>query len=196
MKLLPSCLACRPPRCPQLAGRWEADLFHPQTLLDAGHKLGKGAAVGAAVGLAADVALAGLSLGTGTALGAAVGGLASQGWSQVPRKIANRVRRIEELTLEDEVLHLLASTLVRLCAALEQRGHAAWQRLHVGAQPAADSAAPDAPALRDLLAHLAPARSHPDWEQAQSGGATDARRQRLVDALAGQLATLVAAPGD
>ena len=181
---------------PWSSGRWEADLFHPQTLLDAGHKLGKGAAVGAAVGLAADVALAGLSLGTGTALGAAVGGLASQGWSQVPRKIANRVRRIEELTLEDEVLHLLASTLVRLCAALEQRGHAAWQRLHVGAQAAADSAAPGAPALRDLLAHLAPARSHPDWEQAQPGGATDARRQRLVDALAGQLATLVAAPGD
>ena len=43
---------------PWSSGRWEADLFHPQTLLDAGHKLGKGAAVGAAVGLAADVALA------------------------------------------------------------------------------------------------------------------------------------------
>ena len=64
---------------PWTSGRWEGDLFNPQTLVDAGQKLGTGAAVGAAVGLVADVALAGLSLGAATALGAAVGGLASQG---------------------------------------------------------------------------------------------------------------------
>ena len=186
---------------PWSSGRWEADLFHPQTLKDAGQKLGTGAAVGAAVGLAADVALAGLSLGTGTALGAAVGGLASQGWSQVPRKIANRMRRIDELTLEDEVLQLLATSLVRLCAALEQRGHAALERLSIDAQASPDSTVPGASVGLALLASLAPARSHPDWELASVGStgifsifsassAPDARRQRLVDALAFQINSL------
>ena len=43
-------------------------------------------------------------------------------WTQVPRKIANRMRGTEELTLESEVLLLLAGSLLRLCAALEERG--------------------------------------------------------------------------
>ena len=179
---------------PWTAGRWEADLFNPQTLVDAGQKLGTGAAVGAAVGLVADVALAGLSLGAATALGAAVGGLASQGWSQVPRKLANRLRGTEELTLEDGVLLLLAGSLLRLCIALEQRGHAALEMLHVSADapdpadPSMDSGA--LPAMARLVASLAPARSYPDWELAPRARAsldTDSRRNRLVHSVAEQL---------
>ena len=179
---------------PWTAGRWEADLFNPQTLVDAGQKLGTGAAVGAAVGLVADVALAGLSLGAATALGAAVGGLASQGWSQVPRKLANRMRGTEELTLEDGVLLLLAGSLLRLCIALEQRGHAALEMLHVSADapdpadPSMDSGA--LPAMARLVASLAPARSYPDWELAPRARAsldTDSRRNRLVHSVAEQL---------
>ena len=188
---------------PWTAGRWEADLFNPQTLVDAGQKLGTGAAVGAAVGLVADVALAGLSLGAATALGAAVGGLASQGWSQVPRKLANRLRGTEELTLEDGVLLLLAASLLRLCRALEQRGHAALETLHVSADPtdptdptdlSVDSGA--LPAAARLVASLAPARSHPEWERAAKAGSwfpadasdhADSRRTRLVRSAAEQL---------
>jgi hypothetical protein len=62
-----------------MAGRWEDDLFNAEVLKDAGGKLAGGAALGAAIGLGADVALAGLSLGAGAALGAAVGSIASQG---------------------------------------------------------------------------------------------------------------------
>ena len=179
---------------PWTSGRWEGDLFNPQTLVDAGQKLGTGAAVGAAVGLVADVALAGLSLGAATALGAAVGGLASQGWSQVPRKLANRMRGTEELTLEDGVLLLLAGSLLRLCIALEQRGHAALEMLHVSADapdpadPSMDSGA--LPAMARLVASLAPARSYPDWELAPRARAsldTDSRRNRLVHSVAEQL---------
>ena len=178
---------------PWTAGRWEADLFNPQTLVDAGQKLGTGAAVGAAVGLVADVALAGLSLGAATALGAAVGGLASQGWSQVPRKLANRMRGTEELTLEDGVLLLLAGSLLRLCAALEQRGHAALETLHVGAQ-AAGSPALDA--ITELVANLSPARSYPHWElSAKAKPDADPRRSRLVERVAQQLRLALAANG-
>ena len=180
---------------PWTSGRWQADLFNPQTLVDAGQKLGAGAAVGAAVGLVADVALAGLSLGAATALGAAVGGLASQGWSQVPRKIANRMRGTEELTLENDVLLLLAGSLLRLCTALEQRGHAALETLHVAStsgNAGDEGPQPDANALVALVHSLAPARSYPQWELArpdQSG--TDARRSRLVERVAQGLRAMV-----
>ncbi|NMM77466.1 GTP-binding protein [Acidovorax sp. SRB_14] len=176
---------------PWASGRWQTDLFNPHTLADAGQKLGTGAAVGAAVGLVADVALAGLSLGAATALGAAVGGLASQGWSQVPRKIANRVRGTEELTLENEVLLLLAGSLLHLCAALEQRGHAALDTLHVAA--AGDADPPQGTqALAALVRSLAPARSYPQWELAQHDLAgADARRSRLVERVAQGLRTLL-----
>ena len=187
---------------PWTQGRWEADLFSAHTLKDASQKLGTGAAVGAAVGLVADVALAGLSLGTGTALGAAVGGLASQGWSQVPRKIANRVRGIEELTLENAVLLLLADSMVRLCATLDQRGHAAWAKVHVAPSAPSAGAAPEADnsdnlddsatSLHTLIASLAPARSHPHWEAAASAApSSDARRRALVERIAQQLRVLV-----
>ena len=176
---------------PWASGRWEADLFSAQTLVDAGQKLGTGAAVGAAVGLVADVALAGLSLGAATALGATVGGLASQGWSQVPRKIANRVRGTEELTLENSVLLLLAGSLLRLCIALEQRGHASLETLHVAPATEDASPSPQDDALHALVRSLAPARSYPHWELAQhdrTGG--DARRNRLVERVAQELRTL------
>ena len=179
---------------PWTQGRWEADLFSAHTLKDASQKLGTGAAVGAALGLVADVALAGLSLGTGTALGAAVGGLASQGWSQVPRKIANRLRGIEELSLENAVLLVLADSMLRLCAALEQRGHAALEQVHVVTQevnvPAQDSDAPSA--LLQLLALLSAARSYPQWEAA----CPDARRSALVEHVAQQLRVLLPSPAE
>ena len=178
---------------PWTDGRWEADLFNPQTLVDAGQKLGTGAAVGAAVGLVADVALAGMSLGAATALGAAVGGLASQGWSQVPRKLANRMRGTEELTLENEVLLLLAGSLLRLCAALEERGHAAMETLHVGAETAGNEVLE---AIAELVVGLSPARSYPQWELPAKAKAADmdadTRRGRLVQNVAQQLRTAMA----
>ena len=185
---------------PWTQGRWEADLFNVHTLKDASQKLGTGAAVGAAVGLVADVALAGLSLGTGTALGAAVGGLASQGWSQVPRKIANRMRGVEELTLENAVLLVLADSMLRLCAALDQRGHAAWLKMHVApattlTRQGQESKEDDESDLHALIASLAAARSHPQWENPPTAQAsTDARRSALVERTGQRLRVLLQPP--
>ena len=157
---------------PQLDGRWEDDLFNPETLKQAGKRLGTGAVVGGAVGAVADLALAGLSLGAATALGATLGGVVSQGWLPLWRKLDNRRRGVQELTLEDTVLLLLASHLLRLTQALERRGHAAMDKLRVddarvvdmpGAAGAPASAPPAQP-LQDLLDALTPARGHPLWE--------------------------------
>lgn len=173
---------------PWTSGRWQADLFHPQTLQDAGRKLGTGAAVGAAVGFAADVALAGMSLGAATALGAAVGGVASQGWSQVPRKLKHKLQGVEELTLEDAVLLGLADSLTRLMRALERRGHAATTRLAIAAGSAEHGT------LRAVVLALAPARGFPDAPKAPVLAASqDARREALSQRIAGLVLEALAA---
>lgn len=167
---------------PWTSGRWQADLFHPETLQDAGRKLGTGAAVGAAVGFAADLALAGMSLGAATALGAAVGGVASQGWSQVPRKLRHKLQGVEELTLEDAVLLGLADSLLRLVRALERRGHAATERLAIAGPGAGQDA------LQSVVWALAPARGFADGPGASVLAASPhARREALGQRIAGLL---------
>ena len=174
---------------PWLDGRWESDVFNGEALSRAGQALGTGALIGAGVGLAADVALAGLSLGTAATLGAAVGGAAAQGFSGVGHAVANLVRRRVDLTVEDEVLALLADQMLSLLLTLEGRGHAASQTVTL--HPTLD--APRQAALRSLLAALAPARAHPDWGigGARAGGP---RHQQVIDAAVTALRQLASAP--
>jgi len=161
-------------------GRWASDLFHPETLRQAGKRLGVGAAVGASIGVAADLAVAGVSLGAGAALGGAIGGIASQGWRQFGGKLLNRIRGVHELTLDNELLFLVAMQLLGLTRALDQRGHAALGTL---VQGLGGNSAMDQP-LKRIVHLLQPARSHPEWETPKRDSAT---RQRLVDAAAAQL---------
>jgi len=153
-------------------GRWQADLFNPEQLRRAGQALGTGAVVGAGIGLAADVALAGLSLGTGTAIGAALGGGLSQGFAAPGRQLMNLVSGRVELSIEDSALVLLAEQMLALLLRLERRGHGAVQRLH------SEAAAPagEVPAARALLAALRPARAHPEWAHAAGSPVTAERR--------------------
>ncbi|MDO5624191.1 MAG: GTPase/DUF3482 domain-containing protein [Pseudomonadota bacterium] len=150
---------------PQLDGRWEDDLFNPELLKAAGKRLGMGAMIGAGIGAVADVALAGLSLGAAATLGATIGGAASGGWRPLWRKLENRLNGVQEITVEDPVLLLLAGHLLDLARALAQRGHAAQTRLRVAGTADDDT-------LRTVPAQLGPARSHPDWERPLSTGAT------------------------
>jgi hypothetical protein len=107
-----------------LAGEWADDVFNPELLKHVGLRLGTGAAIGAAVGVAADLALAGLSLGTGAALGATVGGIASQGWKPAWALLRQRLQGRQVVRLEDAALCLLARRWLDLIAALDVRGHA------------------------------------------------------------------------
>jgi len=175
---------------PWLDGRWQDDLFNPETLRDASRKLGTGAAIGAAVGMTADLALAGLSLGAATALGAAIGGMASQGWGQLGRRLANKMRGVQELTLENEVLFVLAAQMSDLLLALELRGHAAQERIATSAGEGGEASA----GLKRLVSELQTARGHPEWALMQSrGAANNQRRMRLVESVGEQLRTMLAA---
>ena len=161
--------------------RWASDLFNPETLATVGRLLGKGAAAGAAVGFTLDLALAGLSLGAGTALGAAIGGALSQGWGQAPRMLRNKLMGVEELTLDNSMLVLLADSLTHLCQVLEARGHAAQDTIELRMAPSSSYRK----ALLQLLEPLQQARAHPAWEH-RHGQARDhsPRREALGQELA------------
>ena len=154
---------------PGLQGRWEDDLFNPEVLMEAGKKLGLGAMVGAGLGVVADVALAGLSFGAATTLGATLGGLASQGWRPLWRKLENRMQGVQELTLEDTVLVVLADQLLLLLQALEHRGHAAMDKVHYLDQTEPEQDRSLAERLFPVLRALTPARGHPEWEGGSPG---------------------------
>ena len=167
---------------PQLGGRWEDDLFNPELLKEAGKRLGMGAMIGAGLGAVADVAMAGLSLGAATTLGATIGGAASGGWRPLWRKLENRLNGVQELTVEDPVLLLLADHLLDLARALEQRGHAAQDKLRL------DDERIDEDGLRPVVSALGAARGHPDWERGEGRrGAGGSDRQALEAEIAREL---------
>ena len=146
---------------PLVEGRWTLDFFSPEAMKDAGLRLGKGAVIGAAVGVVADLAVVGISLGAGAAVGGAIGGAVSQGWGPFGRKLVNKLRDVHELTIEDGVLFAVVAWQLKLTRALEQRGHAATGRI-----AAETSATQDAPTRATATAIRAarPARNHPEWE--------------------------------
>ncbi|WP_291009587.1 GTPase/DUF3482 domain-containing protein [Hydrogenophaga sp.] len=161
---------------PWTSDRWASDLFNPETLATVGRLLGRGAAAGAAVGFALDIALAGMSLGAATALGAAIGGAVSQGWGQAPRMLRNKIMGIEELTLDNSVLVLLADHLTHLCQVLQARGHAAQDTIELRLAPSSAYRK----ALLRLLEPLQQARAHPEWEHRSGQSRNHSRRREAL----------------
>jgi len=186
---------------PWLNGRWESDLFNPETLRQAGKRLGQGATIGASIGVVADLAVGGISLGAGAALGGLLGGMVTQGWSQFGRRLWNQVRGVQTLSVENELLLLAAEGLLGLVSALEQRGHAAQQKLQLAASETKQTSASSGSAhgsaadknLRACVRALEPARSHNSWSR-QPGRApsSSTTRAALVAEVAGLLAETTA----
>lgn len=165
---------------PLIEGRWEDDLFNPETLRRMGIKLGSGAAAGAAAGLGLDLMVGGLSLGVATAIGALAGG----GW-QTLRHYGDRFRSKlaghQELTVDDAVLRLLALRALELLTALESRGHAAMAPFVQASEVSAN--------LREgtLPRSIAIARAHPEWSGLFGVSAIEPEREAAVSALALEL---------
>jgi hypothetical protein len=70
---------------------------------------------------------------------------------------------MHELTVEDGVLFALVAWQLQLAQALEQRGHAATQRIRADAPAHGDAPTQAAAAA---VRGAQPARTHPDWETA------------------------------
>ena len=158
---------------PLLDGRWESDLFNPETFRTMGVRLGSGAAAGAAAGVGIDLMFGGLTLGAAAALGALAGG----GWQalrQFGDRMLGRLRGERELSVDDAALRLLALRQMQLLRALEARGHAAIAPIRLvdpGERQWREGPLPDP--LRD-------ARAHPEWSVMSVVLGGEAGRERAV----------------
>lgn len=137
-------------------GRWQDDLFHPQTLRRFGIKASKGTAAGAAAGAGIDLLFVGTTLGAGTALGAAAGGL-WQTWKGYGQRLQDKLRGFHLLSVDDRILHLLAQRQIQLVQLLGQRGHAAIQSLQIQVPENQERQ------QKLLSAEIEQARAHPEW---------------------------------
>ena len=173
-------------RLPLLDGRWEDDLFNPETLRVMGVKLGSGAAAGAAAGVGIDLMFGGLTLGAAATLGAFAGG----GWQAVQHyggRVFDKLRGRRELTVDDVILQLLVMRQLSLIGALEARGHAAiipirQADLHGQHWRQGGIAGP-----------LKKARAHPRWSRLFGDAHIDVERQEAVDSLVELLSGLAEA---
>ena len=141
---------------PLLDGRWGDDLFNPETLKQLGIKVGGGMAAGAATGAGIDLMVGGITMGAAALLGALAGG-GLQTARNYGARLLGKVRGQHELSVNESVLCLLAMRQQQLLLALNQRGHAATQRIEL------DSAQKQRWPTGKLPSPLAKARAHPEW---------------------------------
>ncbi len=166
---------------PLLDGRWGDDLFNPETLKLLGVRLGSGVAAGAAAGAGVDLLVGGLTLGAAALAGAIAGG-ALQTARNYGSRLMGKLKGQRELTVDDAVLRLLALRQQQLVTALEGRGHAAQDSIHLA--PADDKGWREG----KLPEALRRARAHPQWSTLNSGArVSQAERQEQVEALVAEL---------
>jgi hypothetical protein len=166
---------------PLLDGRWGDDLFNPETLKQLGVKLGGGIAAGAAAGAGIDLLVGGVTLGLAALAGAIAGG-ALQTARGYGGRLLGKLKGQRELSVDDNVLRLLALRQRLLLVALEKRGHAAMDSIRVDAaqdKSWREGKLPDA---------LHKARAHPQWSSLNgSARLGQAERQAQLEALAEHL---------
>ena len=136
-------------------GKWERDLFDPQTLKEFGIKTSSGAAKGAFIGGGIDLMVGGITLGTTAALGAAAGAI----WGVANRygkAIWETVSRIRYACIDEPTLELLYIRQMHLLHCLSRRGHATQEPLELS--QFANFQSDDS--LKKWLPEL---RRHPQW---------------------------------
>ena len=166
---------------PLLDGRWGDDLFHPDTLKQLGVKVGGGIAAGAAAGAGVDLLVGGLTLGMAAIAGAIAGG-ALQTARGYGARLMGKFKGERELTVDDNVLRLLAIRQRQLVHALSARGHAAMGSVEVATpqeQTWREGKLPDA---------LNKARAFPQWSSLNGHKRVNqSDREEQVEALSQQL---------
>lgn len=150
---------------PLVNGRWQTDIFDPDTLQEMGIRVGSGAAAGAAAGLGVDVLLGGMTLGAAAATGALIGG----GWQtfrHFGEQLKGQMTGAKQLRIDDNILLGLAARECALVIALERRGHAARTRANVDGELESKLSA----ALQSTLPRLLrTARRHSEWAYTKEG---------------------------
>lgn len=166
-------------------GKWERNLFDPETLKEFGISVGGSAAKGGMIGLMVDLFSGGMSLGAATALGAGIGAVWG-GTREYGQKMVDQVRGYSELCVANATIGLLALRQIQLIRALLRRGHASQTKIAVEST--------DNPSIwhkGELPNELKQARYHPEWSKLSSrrrlAFSEDERRNRVIDTLSQRL---------
>ena len=162
---------------PLLDGRWDQDLFNPEALKNVGIRLGGGIAAGAAAGAGIDLMVGGITLGAAALLGAIAGG-GAQTARHYGRKLRSTFSGEKALSVDDNILRLLALRQAKLLEALEKRGHAATARVELKTEEQVWQQGPLPDALKK-------ARAYAEWSSLDKARfKPSAPRQKAISALA------------
>ena len=167
-------------------GRLGIDLFSTEALKQSGVGATAGAAGGAATGAMIDLALGGMSLGAAAGIGALVGGLLGSTAGQ-GRRLYRRLRGGDELRAGDATLQVLLARSLDLARGMCTRGHAATRRIAVRELVLKDDF------LKETLALLRRARSHPSWSRVDRTGSENGARTALIRRIAKLVRTRIEA---
>jgi GTPase Era involved in 16S rRNA processing len=138
-------------------GRWTLDLFSTENMQEFGLTATSNFVKGAGVGVAIDLATAGVTLGAAAAIGGVTGvlwGVKQRYYDELHAKITG----YRYLCADETTLHVLWHRQLCLLFALQQRGHASVTQLSL------DKTISDKSMLPKLWHKwLATARQHPQW---------------------------------
>ena len=156
---------------PLFDGRFEHDLFNPETLKNVGVRVGSGMAAGAAAGAGIDLMVGGITLGAAALLGAIAGG-GAQTARHYGRKLRSTFKGEKELSVDDSILRLLALRQTELLQALKARGHAAVKPMELSTHHAWQQG--------ELPKALIRARSYPEWSSLNKDFKASSERHQAV----------------
>ncbi|UYZ83149.1 DUF3482 domain-containing protein [Entomomonas sp. E2T0] len=158
---------------PLIDGRFDDDLFNPETIKQFSLSIGKGAAAGAVAGVGVDLMFAGLTLGAAALLGA-ITGSAWQTFSNYKDQLVGKFTGKQFLGVDDAILQILAIRQCYLLTALVKRGHAANQAIELNVT--------DHHLWKTLPKPLQKARAHQDWCSLLKGyrSADNERAEQIV----------------
>lgn len=154
---------------------WQLDLFSADNLQEFGIKLTGNIAKGAGVGVAIDLATAGMTLGAA----AVTGGVAGALWGVKQRyydEIQAKIKGCRYICLNETTLQVLWLRQIKLLTLLQQRGHASFDKIDY--QVSRQKQKNELP--KNWSKWLRKSRNHPDWSSLNGNGADLDDSKRLL----------------
>ena len=163
-------------------GGWQLDLFSSDNLQEFGISLTGNIAKGAGLGVAIDLATAGLTLGAA----ALTGGIAGALWGVKQRyydEIQAKIKGARYICLNDLTLQVLWLRQNKLLTTLQKRGHASFDKIDY------QVSGPENKLPESWGKWLRQLRGHPEWSSLHKSGVDldDSKRKVFIELLTAEL---------
>jgi len=161
---------------------WQLDLFSADNLQEFGIKLTGNIAKGAGLGVAIDLATAGMTLGAA----AVTGGVAGALWGVKQRyydEIQAKIKGKRYICLNDTTLQVLWLRQIKLLALLQQRGHASIDKMDYQVNHPANKLP------KNWSKWLRKSRNHPNWSSLNENAVDldDSKRLLFIEQVSAEM---------